>query len=97
MRGYYGLEGFIRGRFGGIAERKIDGLDITVLSIITKDGHLNTIYSDGHNLGYSFGREVEVWRKIIDSKNFIVIVEQIISYRGAQGRYIVKEEYQEYP
>ena len=57
------LEVYIRGKIDGIAERKIDGLDITVLSIITKDGHLNTIYSDGHNLGYFIRREVEVWRK----------------------------------
>ena len=92
------LDGLVGGKIEGIAEIKIDGLDITMLSLRAKDGHLYTIYSDGHKLDYFIGQELDVWRERVDSKKGIVIVAQHIRYRGAGDRYIVKgKEYQEYP
>lgn len=91
------LDGFIAGKIEGIAERKIDGLDITVLNLRAKNGHLHTICSDGHKLDYVIGLEVEVWREMVDFKNGIVIVEQRIRYYDALGEYVAKREYHEYP
>ena len=92
------LDESVAGKIENIEERKIDGLDITMLSLRAKDKGLHTIYSDDHNLGYFFvGQEIEVWRNIVDSKKGIVIVEQNIGYRNQQGVYTLKSEYQEYP
>ena len=92
------LDESVAGKIENIEERKIDGLDITVLSLRAKDKGLNTIYCDDHNLVYFFvGQEIEVWRKIVDYKKGIVIVEQHIRYQNAQDKYSVKTEYQEYP
>lgn len=90
------LEGVIRGKIDSIAERKIDGIDITVLNLRDKDGHLHIAYSDGPNLDYFIGQEVDVWRKVVDFKKGVLIVKQRI-YRDAGGKYIVREDYQEYP
>ena len=91
------LEGVIRGKIDSIAERKIDGLDITVLNLRAKDGHLHTAYSDVPNLDYFIGQEVEVWRKMVDFKKGVVIVKQHIIYPDARGGYVIKKEDQEYP